>query len=114
MDSFSDLLKYNISGALRIVNSGAVFSLKLAYLLLDISQDKSLETVPRRLREAFEELGATYIKLGQFIASTPSLFPRPFVEEMQKCLDSVRPVPFAEIQKIIEKAEEELWKIILA
>lgn len=106
MDSLSDLLKYNIGGALRVANSGAIFSLKLAYLLLDVSQNKSLSTAPRRLREAFEELGATYIKLGQFIASTPSIFPRPFVEEMQKCLDSVRPVPFMEIRKILEKELE--------
>ena len=28
------------------------------------------------MRETFESLGSTYIKLGQFIASTPSLFPR--------------------------------------
>ena len=36
----------------------------------------------RLMRETFEDLGSTYIKLGQFIASTPSLFPREYVEEL--------------------------------
>ena len=35
------------------------------------------------MRETFESLGSTYIKLGQFIASTPSLFPREYVEELR-------------------------------
>ena len=31
---------------------------------------------PRLLRQTFERLGATYIKLGQFIASSPTFFPK--------------------------------------
>ena len=37
------------------------------------------------LRKLFERLGATYIKLGQFIASAPSLFPAEYVAEFQAC-----------------------------
>ena len=37
------------------------------------------------LRKLFERLGATYIKLGQFIASAPSLFPGEYVAEFQAC-----------------------------
>lgn len=55
------------------------------------------------LRELFEKLGATYIKLGQFIASSPTIFPEEYVLEFQKCLDRTPPVPFSTIQKIIEK-----------
>ena len=44
------------------------------------------------LRKLFERLGATYIKLGQFIASSPSLFPEEYVTEFQKCLDRTEPV----------------------
>ena len=40
------------------------------------------------LRRMCEELGATYVKLGQFIASSPTLFPPEYVQEFQKCLDS--------------------------
>ncbi|MCS7206303.1 MAG: AarF/UbiB family protein [Leptospiraceae bacterium] len=57
--------------------------------------------LPRLLRETFEELGVTYIKLGQFIASAPSFFPEEYVMEFQKCLDQTEPVPFSVIEKIL-------------
>lgn len=53
------------------------------------------------MRETFEELGSTYIKLGQFIASTPSLFPREYVEEFQKCLDQTPKLPFSYILDVL-------------
>lgn len=56
------------------------------------------------MRETFESLGSTYIKLGQFIASTPSLFPREYVQEFQGCLDQTPTLPFSYIQKVL--AEE--------
>lgn len=56
------------------------------------------------LRKLFEKLGATYIKLGQFVASSPSLFPPEYVTEFQKCLDRADPVPYAGIKRTI--AEE--------
>jgi len=56
----------------------------------------------RLMRETFEDLGSTYIKLGQFIASTPSLFPREFVEEFQGCLDQTPKLPFSYIQEVLE------------
>lgn len=57
---------------------------------------------PRTLRKIFEELGATYIKLGQFIASSPTVFPPDYVEEFQACLDRTPTVPFQTIKKVIE------------
>ena len=48
---------------------------------------------PILLRQTFEKLGTTYIKLGQFIASSPSVFPDDYVEEFQLCLDKTTPVP---------------------
>lgn len=57
---------------------------------------------PKTLRKVFEELGATYIKLGQFIASSPTVFPPDYVEEFQACLDRTPTVPFSVIKKVIE------------
>ncbi len=53
------------------------------------------------MRDTFESLGSTYIKLGQFIASTPSLFPREYVEEFQGCLDQTPTLPFSYIQGVL-------------
>ncbi len=62
---------------------------------------------PEFTRRAFEELGPTYIKLGQLIASSPGLFPKPYSTEFQKCLDRVPPFGFDQVRLIIE---EELQK----
>ncbi|KAK4403468.1 putative aarF domain-containing protein kinase, chloroplastic [Sesamum angolense] len=64
---------------------------------------------PVYLRKLFERLGATYIKLGQFIASAPTLFPPEYVQEFQYCFDRAPSVPFQEIQSILR---EELGKPI--
>lgn len=58
--------------------------------------------LPSLLRQTFEELGTTYIKLGQFIASSPSIFPEAYVEEFQKCLDRTPVLPFNFIRQTVE------------
>ncbi|KAJ4908788.1 hypothetical protein Rs2_12446 [Raphanus sativus] len=58
---------------------------------------------PLYLRKLFERMGATYIKLGQFIASAPTLFPPEYVEEFLNCFDKAPPVPFGEIRKILQE-----------
>ncbi len=60
-------------------------------------------SAPVLMRQTFEQLGATYIKLGQFIASAPSLFPREYVEAFQGCLDNVPALPFAQIKTTLEE-----------
>ncbi|EKX52262.1 hypothetical protein GUITHDRAFT_157119 [Guillardia theta CCMP2712] len=60
------------------------------------------ENAPATIRRLFELLGATYVKLGQFVASSPTLFPAEYVKEFQKCLDSTESVPFSQIKRIIE------------
>lgn len=67
------------------------------------SNDDSSISLPKVLRRLFEELGATYIKLGQFIASSPTLFPADYVLEFQACLDNSPTIPFADIRSIIQK-----------
>ena len=56
------------------------------------------EAPPVVLRKLFNRLGSTYIKLGQFVASSPTLFPPEYVLEFQKCLDSAPPVPWSVIK----------------
>ncbi len=84
-------------GMFRIGQTGSVLAQAgLRWLLGD------RPTLPRLLRETFEELGATYIKLGQFIASSPSLFPEAYVAEFQSCLDQTDPLPFSLLRPVVE------------
>jgi len=55
----------------------------------------------QEFREALEELGTTYIKLGQLLSSRPDLLPDVYIEELGKLVDEVPPVPFGEIEQVI-------------
>ena len=61
------------------------------------------DPLPRRLRDAFAELGPTYVKVGQVIASSPGLFPAEWIDEFGALRDRVPPFPVAEARRIIEE-----------
>jgi len=60
-------------------------------------------SAPVALRKLFERLGATYVKLGQFVASSPTLFPREYVTEFQKCLDATEPLDWKVVESAVER-----------
>lgn len=57
-----------------------------------------------RMRRALEEMGPTYVKLGQILATRVDLFPQDIIHELEKLQDSVPAVPFAELKPHVEKA----------
>lgn len=57
----------------------------------------------RRLREMLDELGPTFVKFGQLLSTRPDLVPPDIVEELRKLQDDVTPVPFTEIERVIEE-----------
>jgi len=59
--------------------------------------------VPERLRLSFEELGPTFVKLGQLLATRSDLIPEAYVEEFSKLQDNVSTVPFEEIRSFVEQ-----------
>jgi predicted unusual protein kinase regulating ubiquinone biosynthesis (AarF/ABC1/UbiB family) len=58
---------------------------------------------PELVRRAFEDLGPTYLKLAQMIASSHGLFPEAYCREFKKTLDQVRPFSFAEVERILHE-----------
>jgi predicted unusual protein kinase regulating ubiquinone biosynthesis (AarF/ABC1/UbiB family) len=58
----------------------------------------------RAFRASLEELGTTFVKLGQLLSSRPDLLPDVYIEELGHLVDDVAPFPFAEAERII--AEE--------
>lgn len=67
-------------------------------------------TRPRLARRYCEDMGPTYIKLGQIIASSAGLFPKPYVEEFRKCLDRVRPFSYEEVEIILGEELGHDWR----
>jgi ubiquinone biosynthesis protein len=59
--------------------------------------------ISRRLRQAMEKLGPTYIKLGQILSSGEGIFPAELVDEFKLCRDQVPPEPFGSVRQVIEE-----------
>lgn len=57
---------------------------------------------PQRARLALEELGPSFIKLGQLMSTRADLFPPEYIEEFTKLQDRVPPVPFDAIKTVIQ------------
>ena len=93
-----DKFAASIKGAIRIGQTARI----LAQTGMDWLRGDRPPT-PKLLRQTFERLGTTYIKLGQFIASSPSIFPDSYVEEFQLCLDRTTPVPYHIMKRVMEK-----------
>ncbi len=60
-------------------------------------------SVPQRLRITMEELGPTFVKLGQILSTRPDLLPQEYIVELSKLLDAGPPVALDQIQATIEK-----------
>jgi len=61
------------------------------------------KSTPERLRLAFEELGPTFVKLGQLLSTRPDIIPEAAVVELAKLQDDVRPLPVEVIRQVVER-----------
>jgi aarF domain-containing kinase len=89
------------AGPRRTLQAYRAFASTAQEFLPQLGQPDGLP-LPKILRTLFERLGATYVKLGQFIASSPTLFPKEYVVEFQKCLDQTEPLEWSVIKRVVE------------
>ena len=57
----------------------------------------------QRLKLAFEELGVTFIKIGQILSMRYDLLSDEDCQALQQLLDNVRPIPYPQILEMVEK-----------
>lgn len=60
------------------------------------------EIAARKVREMLEELGPTFVKLGQLLSIRPDLVPPDFVFELERLQDAVAPLPLDVIRTQVE------------
>ena len=74
------------------------------------SEEKELLTIPQRLRLSFEELGPTFVKFGQLLATRPDLVPDEYIQEMSLLHDQVQELDFATIESVLIEEFGSHWR----
>ncbi len=79
--------------------------IEIGLQMISRKRRERLERMTRaeRMRLAMEELGPTYIKLGQVLSTRPDLIPVDFIRELSKLQDEVPPFPFGEVRQIVTR-----------
>ena len=91
------LIRHGFGDVVRRAGVGTV--LERAGEMLSVGQDHSLREVElaARIRMALEQMGPTFVKLGQVLATRVDLFAPEWIAEFEKLQNSVPPVPFADV-----------------
>lgn len=92
---FGDLV-----GKLRLQHFS--FFMKRFELAREGQDERKRLKAPERLRMAFEELGPTFIKLGQLLSTRPDILEAEYVEEFKKLQDSAQSFPFESVEALVE------------
>jgi ubiquinone biosynthesis protein len=64
---------------------------------------KHKEQDAENLRRAFEDLGPSFIKIGQIVSTRQDLLPPNYIEEMSKLRDQAPPFPYSDIERIFKE-----------
>ena len=69
---------------------------------------------PEKLRAILEELGPTYVKLGQIMSLHSDVLPQRYCDELMKLTSEVTPMPFETVEEVINRSYREDWRNIFA
>lgn len=90
-------------GRLLGVSIGSWYALDRRKARAQDQPELSRAGLSRRLRRAFEQLGPTYIKLGQILSSGQGIFPEELVGEFKLLRDHVPAEPYTVVRQIVEE-----------
>ena len=59
---------------------------------------------PQKLRLILEDLGPTFIKIGQIMSMHSDILPKRYCDELMQLCSDVSPMPFEEVEEVIEQS----------
>ena len=69
---------------------------------------------PKKLREILEDLGPTFVKLGQIMSMHSDILPKRYCDELMRLRTEVTPMPFEDVISVIEESYGRSWKRVFA
>ncbi|NYB51971.1 MAG: AarF/ABC1/UbiB kinase family protein [Methanobacteriaceae archaeon] len=94
------MAKYRFGNTLVKLGIRSGFSIPT---ILSRGEDDELDsTAPERFRMVLQELGTTFIKLGQVLSTRPDLVGKDIADELTKLQDKLPPVSFESIRSVVE------------
>ena len=102
-DIASILIRYGFGGFVSVLGMGKALERAGRVLHWQQTEDYVNLDAPQRIRRVLEELGPTFIKLGQILATRVDLFAPNYIAEFEKLQDQVPPIPFEELLPQIEE-----------
>ena len=102
-DIASVLIRYGFGGFVRGLGMGKALERAGRALRWEHVEEYVELDTPQRIRRVLEELGPTFIKLGQILATRVDLFSPQYIAEFEKLQDQVPPMPFEELLPQLEE-----------
>lgn len=97
------MVKYGLTDYVRVLRLDKGISLARGILFRRNSQELRKYTRWERVRMAVEELGPTFIKLGQLLSNRNDVLPEGLLLELEKLQDDCPPIPPKSVRKIVER-----------
>ena len=69
---------------------------------------------PEKLRHILEDLGPTFVKLGQVMSMRPDFLPQEYCDELMKLQNGAKPLPFSTIIEVIEQEYSRRWNKVFS
>jgi ubiquinone biosynthesis protein len=102
-DIASVLIRYGFGSFVRGLGLGKAIERAGRVLHWEHVEEYVELDMPERIRHVLEELGPTFIKLGQILATRVDLFPPQYIAEFEKLQDRVPPLAFEELLSQLEE-----------